>query len=163
MAHIHQKEGEIDFTADVFIVHKNKVLLRMHDKYHMWLMVGGHIETNETPEEAAIREVKEEVGLDITLWSEKKDVVPDSFLNPQFQSLIPPVFSNVHRISDTHRHVSFVYFALSDSDVIIEPETVEKSGGCVWFSREELCTHKDIDSPIKHYALKALEILGNKH
>lgn len=44
MPHIHDK---IDFTADVFIVHKNKVLLCMHDKYHMWLCVGGHIELTD--------------------------------------------------------------------------------------------------------------------
>ena len=59
MPHIHEK---IDFTAEVFIVHHNRVLLRLHDKYNIWLSVGGHIELNEDPMEAAIREVKEEVG-----------------------------------------------------------------------------------------------------
>ncbi len=161
MPHIHTKEGEIDFTADVFVVHKNRVLLRMHDKYRMWLMVGGHIETHETPEETAVREAKEEVGLDITIWSGDQETVPESFLNSQFRSLVPPIFLNVHKISDTHRHISMIYFAFSDSDVIIEPETHEKSGGCVWFSKEELLADKDIDAPIKYYALKALEVLGS--
>lgn len=44
MAHIHEK---IDFVADVFIVYKDKVFLRMHDKLHVWLSVGGHIELDE--------------------------------------------------------------------------------------------------------------------
>ena len=56
MPHIHEK---IDFTVGVFVVHKNKVLLRKHDKYHLWLDVGGHVELNEDPTEAAVREVKE--------------------------------------------------------------------------------------------------------
>ena len=64
MAHIHEK---IDFTADVFVVHKDKVLIRTHDKYDLWLAVGGHIELDEDPNQSAIREVKEEVGLDVEL------------------------------------------------------------------------------------------------
>jgi len=54
MPHIHDK---IDFTVEVFIVHNNKVLLRKHDKYKIWLSVGGHIELNEDPNQAAIRDV----------------------------------------------------------------------------------------------------------
>ncbi len=59
MPHIHEK---IDFCVEVFIVHKNKVLLRVHDKFKFWLSIGGHIELDEDPIEAAYREVKEEVG-----------------------------------------------------------------------------------------------------
>ena len=51
MPHIHEK---IDFDSDVFIVHDNKVLLRKHDKYKMWLAVGGHIELDEDPNQAAV-------------------------------------------------------------------------------------------------------------
>jgi len=53
MSHIHEK---IDFTVEVFIVYKNKVLLRMHDKHHRWLSVGGHIELDEDPIQAAMRD-----------------------------------------------------------------------------------------------------------
>lgn len=60
MPHIHER---IDWTVDVLIVHEDRVLLRKHDKYKVWLMVGGHIELDEGPEEAALREVQEEVGL----------------------------------------------------------------------------------------------------
>ena len=69
MPHLHEK---IDFTVEVFIVHKNRVLLRLHDKYRIWLSVGGHIELDEDPNQAAIREVKEEVGLDIELVDSRK-------------------------------------------------------------------------------------------
>jgi len=40
MPHIHEK---IDYTTDVFIVCKDKVLLRKHEKYGIWLGVGGRI------------------------------------------------------------------------------------------------------------------------
>ena len=65
MAHIHEK---IDFTTSVYIVHAGKVLLRMHDKYHMWSGPGGHVDLHEDPNQAAVRECKEEVGLDGVLW-----------------------------------------------------------------------------------------------
>jgi len=64
MPHIHDK---IDFTVEVFVVYNKKVLLRKHDKYKKWLSVGGHIELDENPNEAAIREVKEEVGIEVEL------------------------------------------------------------------------------------------------
>ncbi len=57
MAHIHEK---IDFTASVYIVFKNKVLLHKHKKLGIWLQPGGHIELDEDPNEAALREAKEE-------------------------------------------------------------------------------------------------------
>jgi len=67
MPHIHEK---IDFVADVFVVYKDRVLIRKHDKYDKWLAVGGHIELDENPNQAAVREVKEEVGLDVELIGE---------------------------------------------------------------------------------------------
>ena len=54
-------------TATVYIVNNGKVLLHMHKKYNTWFPVGGHLEPNELPHEAAIREAKEEAGIDITL------------------------------------------------------------------------------------------------
>jgi 8-oxo-dGTP pyrophosphatase MutT (NUDIX family) len=65
MPHIHDK---IDFCSEVFVVFKNKVLLRKHDKFKIWLSVGGHIELDEDPTETAVREAKEEVGLDVVLY-----------------------------------------------------------------------------------------------
>ena len=69
MPHIHEK---IDFTVEVFIVYKNKVLLRMHDKHKIWLSVGGHIELDEDPIQAAICEVKEKLGLMLKLAEKPK-------------------------------------------------------------------------------------------
>lgn len=64
MPHIHEK---IDMVVDVFIVHNGRVLLRKHDKYHTWLGPGGHIELDEDPNEAALREMQEEAGLGVRL------------------------------------------------------------------------------------------------
>ncbi len=92
------------FTAEVFIVCNNKVLLRKHDKYKIWLSIGGHIELHEDPNQAAIREVREEVGLNIELYNPHPTPFPASS-----GELIPPVFVNRHRINEVHEHVTLVY------------------------------------------------------
>ena len=56
MAHIHEK---IDFTVAIFVVHDEKILLIHHRKLNKWLPLGGHIELDEDPEQAALREAKE--------------------------------------------------------------------------------------------------------
>ncbi|MEK6846674.1 MAG: NUDIX domain-containing protein [Nanoarchaeota archaeon] len=153
MPHIHDK---IDFTAEAFIVHKNKVLLRKHDKYKIWLSVGGHIELDEEPNEAVIREVKEEVGLTIELFN--KSPYPLIERN-QYKELIPPEFLNIHKINDTHKHISLVYFAKSNTTEIVQSEE-EKSDECKWFTKEELGDSQyQIGEQIKIYARAALENL----
>ena len=52
-----------DFAATTFVVDNHQTLLLWHRKLQAWLPPGGHIEANELPEEAAVREVREESGL----------------------------------------------------------------------------------------------------
>lgn len=59
------------FSVSVFAVHDGAVLLVRHKRLGLWLPVGGEVEPNETPLEAARRELHEETGLhgDFTLPS----------------------------------------------------------------------------------------------
>jgi 8-oxo-dGTP diphosphatase len=153
MPHIHDK---IDFTVEVYIIHNNKVLLRKHDKYKVWLSVGGHIELDEDSNQAAIREVKEEVGLDVELYHDASYHVN---VSEGYKDLIPPQFMNRHRINETHEHITLVYFAKSDTDKLILSET-EKAEDCRWFSKTELDDPKyQLKSYVRHYAKTALEKL----
>src|SRR5665213_2023226 len=129
MPHIHEK---IDFDADTFIVNGNAVLLRMHDKHKHWFPPGGHIELDEEPQEAAVREVKEEVGMDIELVNSSKRIFEDGE-----KELIVPRFMNRHRINDTHEHISFVFFARSNTREFFQGEK-EISDGIRWFTKEDL-------------------------
>ncbi|MCL5114072.1 MAG: NUDIX domain-containing protein [Patescibacteria group bacterium] len=154
MPHIHDK---IDFTVEVFVVFRNKVLLRKHDKYKKWLGVGGHIELDEDPNEAAIREVKEEVGLDVKL----DDSLVETKQENETRELIPPYFLNRHKISGSHEHNALVYFATSNADKISEAIEEEKSEECKWFTKEEIIANKELASNIRFYALKALGKLSS--
>ncbi len=78
----------------------------LHKKLGRWLPLGGHIELDEDPEIAAIREAREESGLDIELIDERP---PTTELGTR--ALIAPRFLDIHRISDTHEHIGMIYFA----------------------------------------------------
>ena len=103
MAHIHEK---IDFTVAIFIVHAGKILLIHNRKLDKWLPLGGHIELDEDPEQAALREAKEESGLDVELLGERPPTT-----SPGTRALIAPRFLDIHRISDTHEHIGLIYWA----------------------------------------------------
>lgn len=101
--HLHEK---IDFTVAIFVVHDAKVLLIHHRKLDKWLPLGGHIELDEDPEIAALREAREESGLDVELLGERP---PTTELGTR--ALIAPRFLDIHRITATHEHIGMIYFA----------------------------------------------------
>jgi 8-oxo-dGTP pyrophosphatase MutT (NUDIX family) len=103
MAHIHEK---IDFTVAIFIVHNEKILLIHHRKLDKWLPLGGHIELDEDPEQAALREAKKESGLDVELLGERPPTT-----SPGTRALIAPRFLDIHRINETHEHIGMIYWA----------------------------------------------------
>jgi 8-oxo-dGTP pyrophosphatase MutT (NUDIX family) len=103
MAHIHEK---IDFTVAIFVVDEGKVLLIHHRNLNRWLPLGGHIELDEDPEQAALREAREESGLDVELLGERPPTT-----SPGTRALIAPRFLDIHRISATHEHIGMIYWA----------------------------------------------------
>ena len=56
---------KIDLDVAGYIFDGEKVLLVHNKKLDLWLPVGGHIEKDETPDDALLREVKEETGLEL--------------------------------------------------------------------------------------------------
>lgn len=156
MPHINYK---IDFTSEIYIVNNNKVLLRKHDKYGIWLSVGGHIELEEDPVEAAIREVKEEVGLTVEIIPTSKILNTDE---KKYKHLPSPAFINRHKINNEHEHVTFIYFAKTNSNDI-KQDNKEISEECRWFSIEDLKELKEnISDTVKEYAKHALKTINNE-
>ena len=103
MPHIHEK---IDFTVAIFVVHEGKILLIHHRKLDQWLPLGGHIELDEDPEQAALREAREESGLEVELLGERPPTTGTGT-----RALIAPRFLDIHRITDTHEHIGMIYWA----------------------------------------------------
>jgi 8-oxo-dGTP pyrophosphatase MutT (NUDIX family) len=59
------------FTATAVVIEQSHILLVHHRRIGAWLPPGGHIEEHELPHETAIRETKEETGVDIATVAEE--------------------------------------------------------------------------------------------
>jgi len=96
---------KIDLTVAGYIFNnKKEVLLIHHKKLNLWLPVGGHIDEDETPDDALIREVKEETSLDIRILHEQKLPVVGNVI----RNLATPFHVNLHSVGD-HQHVGNYY------------------------------------------------------
>jgi len=116
-----------DFTVAVFVVHDDTVLLHFHEKLNRWLPPGGHIEPNELPDEAAVREVLEETGVACTLAGSSTLQLSDPTLPRQ---LVTPAGIQLEQISPDHQHIDLIYFA---TGVPVEPRNLVD-----WFALDEL-------------------------
>ena len=154
MPHIHD---DLDFCAEVFIVYKDKLLLRKHDKYGIWLGVGGHVEHGEDPAAAAKRETREEVGLDVELFDPR---APSHLASESARILPAPAYMHAHPVSEVHRHVVFVYFGRAKTDQL-KLSTTEVSEECRWVGMSDL-DGMDLKPIIRFYAQQALKALTSR-
>ena len=149
MPHIHEK---IDFTVAIFVVHDAKILLIHHRKLDKWLPLGGHIELEEDPEQAALREAKEESGLDVELIGERPPTT-----SPGTRALIAPRFLDIHRINDTHEHIGLIYWARPKVGTAVSL-AVEEHHDIRWCSRADLeKLSPPMTDAVKWYCRQAIE------
>jgi 8-oxo-dGTP pyrophosphatase MutT (NUDIX family) len=148
MAHIHEK---IDFTVAIFVVLNDRILLIHHRKLGKWLPLGGHIELDEDPEIAALREAREESGFEVELLGERPPTT-----EPGTRALLAPRFLDIHRINETHEHIGMIYWARPRSGNMTL--ATEEHHDIRWCSREDLdALEPAMSNAVKWYCLKALE------
>ena len=153
MAHIHEK---IDFTVAIFVVRDHEVLLIHHRRLNQWLPLGGHIELDEDPEIAALREAREESGLDVELIGERPPTTGHGT-----RALIAPRFLDIHRITDTHEHIGMIYWARPRGGVLAC--AVEEHHDIRWCSAADLDRlSPPMSDAVKWYCRKALEEVGGQ-
>ena len=141
-----------DLTIGVYIFNEDKVLLIHHGKLDLWLPVGGHIEENEIPDEALLREIKEEVGLDVELVN-KSDLPLEGGVK---YNLATPFHVNVHSVGD-HDHCCFYYICKA-----INPEQLQinkELKNFEWFAKEDLSQDR-VPADVRNICLKAFEVYG---
>ena len=144
------------FTATTFVVHHDKVLLHQHKKLGIWLPAGGHIDRDELPEQAAVREVKEETGLEITLYN------PDAALftaDREACQLHRPMHLLLENINPYHQHIDFIYYATAVSNQI-NPANGE-TNRIKWFNQADL-ENTTMPTNVQVCAQEALALLGQK-
>lgn len=105
-----EKNIEKHFTASALIINEeSKVLLVNHKKLGVWLYPGGHVETNETPDETVIREVKEETGLDVEIISGKDENLANGEANVFVLHQPYTILCEKIKTDPEHYHIDLVY------------------------------------------------------
>ncbi|MEN6316520.1 MAG: NUDIX domain-containing protein [Clostridiaceae bacterium] len=148
------------FTVSIYIVHKDKVLLHLHKKAKKMLPLGGHVEVNELPEEACIREAQEESGLKINLYNRINNQLKDTCELVGEKLLINPMYTICGEVSPEHYHVDFVYYATAQSFDTIPGDG--ESNSLKWYNKEDLKSATDIQYNILTMANEALDLLNGR-
>jgi 8-oxo-dGTP diphosphatase len=123
-------------TASAVVLDESgQVLLIHHNRLGQWLYPGGHIEPNENPAQAVLREIREETGLTAEIIC---DPLPQI---PSLRTLPPPLLITEMRVHDRriglHHHIDHLYVCR----VIGSPEPtplLSEVSGCRWVTRDQL-------------------------
>lgn len=126
---MENERGGRHFTVAVFVVSEGKVLLHRHRKLGMWLPPGGHIERDELPDDAALREVMEETGVEVELVGERREDVEDPV------QLRRPAGVQLENIGPGHQHIDLIYFARPTGTTDIRQAFSEDRVG--WYGPED--------------------------
>jgi ADP-ribose pyrophosphatase YjhB (NUDIX family) len=123
----------LEIVVAACVVNDDRVLLVWHKRHREWLPPGGHVEVDETPDDAVVREVKEETGLDVAFIDDRLPVVVQNVK----RQLPVPFFADVHSVGD-HDHCCFYYLVRpqrAGQSVILKLSEVENFG---WFEESKL-------------------------
>lgn len=126
------------FTATGFVVQGSRTLLHWHKRLQQWMPPGGHIEPDEDPVQAVLREIQEETGA-------TAEVIPSvptlPFNNPgQLQPPYTILVEDIPEPGDTHQHIDLIYFC-SLADDTPDPSL----GDFHWVDEDTLRSDRPLD------------------
>lgn len=140
MGHLHTEPGQHDYTVGAYIIRLDgdepKALLHLHKKMQKLLPIGGHIELDETPWQAVVREVAEESGYELSQMKilqpkQRIDSLSDIVVHPQ------PVVVTDQDVSSEHFHTDLAYAFIVHKDPQGQASEGE-SEDFRWLTRSEL-------------------------
>ena len=155
------------FTATAFVIDsQNRVLLLWHHRLQRWMPPGGHVEDDETPEDAAKRECKEETNLDVEIIGDNTSDLfeknPDEgrMLKKPIALLLENIPAYEVRNEPAHEHMDFLYLARPIDETQLLKLDEEEGREMRWFTKEEigkLNEQTEIFANVKTYILRILE------
>jgi 8-oxo-dGTP pyrophosphatase MutT (NUDIX family) len=125
-----QDADRVHVTGSGIVVGPRGVVLLEHKRLGIWLQPGGHLDPGETPWDAALRESREETGLDAR------------FAGPLDAAGVPAlVHVDVHEGGRGHLHLDLRYLIAGGADDPAPPE--EESQQIGWFTWEAALDRAD--------------------
>ena len=143
-----------DFTATTFVVRGDSTLLLWHNTLESWFPPGGHIDADELPEVAAVREVLEESGLKVELITTGQAAGSLG----QVRFLHSPACILLEDIEPGHQHIDLIYFArtLDDRPPKVNQREAARLRWCTWDS----LAAEDIKEDIRVLGRQAIEAVA---
>ena len=144
------------FTATGIVFNsKNEILMIHHNKLQVWLPPGGHIDENELPDDAVLREIYEETGI-------QAKIIPNcislNLSSNHCQELATPfaILLEDIEMNGLHNHIDMVYLCRALNENLVPLESEVNAIG--WFTYEEITKLKTFDNVIKTIA-KAMKFV----
>lgn len=144
------------FTVTGFVSHHGRTALHWH-KFGIWLPAGGHIEPNEDPVQAMLREVREETGLQVEVLTSSR--------TPRFAYTQPPQLAAPETIAvyditngdgslaEPHQHIDLIYFTRTvETDPVLPQEMQWR-----WFDEAAIRAATDLNDDVRELSLAAIE------
>jgi 8-oxo-dGTP pyrophosphatase MutT (NUDIX family) len=107
----------VHVTGSGFVTGRRGVLLLRHRLLGIWVQPGGHIDPGEAPWESALRETREETGLDVRFAGGEPRLV----------------HVDVHQAAKGHTHLDLRYLIdAGDDDPVPPPDESQEIGWFDW-------------------------------
>jgi len=138
------------FTATGIVFNSNnEILMIHHNSLRVWLPPGGHIDENELPEDAVVREIFEETGIKTEIIPIVRGIESCRELALPFTMLLEDIEGN-----GTHNHMDMIYLCNAINEDFTPQEN--EISGIGWFSFEKIKELKTFDNVTETIA-KAIE------
>ena len=150
------------FVATCYVVNDGATLLHEHEKLGMWLPPGGHVDRDELPHEAALRETREETGLNPDLVADRGPYDTDQVASLPRPTAFLLEDIDVHEDGRVaHQHVDFVYVGRVDSRTV-DPAGRDEADPDAWrwFTPAELDAEADrFADDVRDLGRRAVELV----
>lgn len=140
---------KIELTTAAIVFDRDKILLIKRTKEPwsgLWHFPGGHVDEDEIPQDAVIRELKEETGLDA-------EIVGDEVAKGNFKRLKNSIGMFFYPVLD-HFHLSFLFHCKVHDKEIKPDENLPFEGIVEWVNPEKVEISPYVRYVLKNFRLK---------
>ncbi len=145
-----RKNTVAHMTASAWVVNKDrtKVLMVYHNIYNSWSWLGGHADGEKDLLKVAVREVKEEAGV------QNVHPVSEEIFSLESLTVDGHVKNGSYISSHLHFNVTYLLEADSEESVSIKPD---ENSGVSWFTPEEALKRSTEPWFVEHVYSKLLD------